>query len=230
MERQLLFLLDYDLRMEEPELLAHFHPFLIRPNTSTSCFVRPAAAIAPVYPTTPSRPATARSAACPAPVSGLLTPSPSPTHKAAGASPSYISAPTPLSRQQPQAYRASPVSSRSSSSPSSHLTDSDSDEDSYTSSRPSRRRLSPLAGRSSDKYAGAMPSSHGRRVSKGSLPLTPPPYSGYPTPQTDEHRQPLRTQRSGSFLRILEASKEIFSGGMTHRASKSNLRGTVEIA
>ncbi|KAL8280446.1 hypothetical protein RQP46_007094 [Phenoliferia psychrophenolica] len=225
MERQLLFLLDYDLRMDETELLAHFHPFLIRPNTSASCYVRPAAEPLPLaYPTTPSRNATARTTTtCPAPVTGLLTPSPSPIHKPMDSSPT---APSPLSRQQPQSYRASPASSRSSSSP---LSDSDSDEEAYATSRQTRRRLSPLAGRSSDKYAGSMPTSQGRRVAKSTVPLTPPSYSGYPTPQTDEHRQPLRTQRSGSFQRIYEASKEIFMPA--HRSSsKSNLRGTVEIA
>ncbi|BGO89816.1 hypothetical protein NBRC10512_007233 [Rhodotorula toruloides] len=37
MERQLLFLLDFDLRMDEAELLAHFYPFLPRePVASTS--------------------------------------------------------------------------------------------------------------------------------------------------------------------------------------------------
>ena len=229
MERQLLFLLDYDLRMDETELLAHFHPFLIRPNTSASCCVRPAEPVIPAYPTTPSRPATARST-CSAPITGLLTPSPSPIHKPAGSSPTYISAPTSLPRQHTQPYRASPASSLSSSSPAPNLTDSDSDEESYASSRPSRRRLSPLASRSSDKYAGAMPTSQGRRVAKSIVPLTPPSFSGYPTPQTEEHRQPLRTQRSGSFQRIYEASKEIFAGGMARSTSKSNLRGAVEIA
>ncbi|KAK4700375.1 PHO85 cyclin-1, partial [Phenoliferia sp. Uapishka_3] len=56
MERQLLFLLDYDLRMEEPELLAHFSPFLVQPYASTSCYVHPTEQlVSQKYPSTPSR-------------------------------------------------------------------------------------------------------------------------------------------------------------------------------
>ncbi|KAK4699113.1 hypothetical protein P7C70_g7152, partial [Phenoliferia sp. Uapishka_3] len=145
-----------------------------------------------------------------------LTPSPSPIHR----TPASSSVPALVSRRHLQTSRPSPASSRSTSSPNSHSTDSDSDDDSY-SSRQSSRRRSPV--RPLNKYAGAMPSSQGRRT----LPLTPPSYTGYPTPQTEEHRDtPLRTQRSGSFQRIFEASKGMIfsSGGAAHRSSKANVR------
>lgn len=44
MERQLLFLLDFDLRMDEAELLAHFHPFLPREPVASTSKTRPQSA------------------------------------------------------------------------------------------------------------------------------------------------------------------------------------------
>ncbi|BGP14108.1 hypothetical protein JCM10213_002405 [Rhodosporidiobolus nylandii] len=56
MERQLLFLLDFDLRMDESELLAHFEPFLPRePVASTSQLRVHAQVHAPAYETTTTR-------------------------------------------------------------------------------------------------------------------------------------------------------------------------------
>ena len=96
MERQLLFLLDYDLRMEESELLEHFRPFMRQPTASTSAAGgampmytrRPSLAGRPnlpptpqetpasLYPSTPRRGSLAHVKS-----SGMVTPSPSPTRR-----------------------------------------------------------------------------------------------------------------------------------------------------
>lgn len=207
MERQLLFLLDYDLRMEEPELLAHFHPFLRRSASAPA----PTYALAPVptpvsrvelvqYPTTPKRLA-------PAP-SGLLTPSPSPVSRGA----------------QPRSSSEQRVSPSSLSSGSSHSEQSssspDTDDERYT--RNTRR---PHPTQSSEKYAGTIPTSTTLRrsaSSKGPLfaaaaGVDDPSSSGYPTPSESARSQPLRTQRSGSLRQLYDAGKEIFAGN-GHRA------------
>lgn len=228
MERQLLFLLDYDLGMQESDLLEHFAPFLRRPVASTSRSSTRAPAPAPIdtqhhYPTTPTR----RPSLAPACDAGLLTPSPSPRR---------------ASHHQPQpaprsaAPRVSPTGSTSSGGDT--LSDdlhSGSDSDSMdvdprsASSRP--KRTSPLA-RSSSRLTPP------RRASKhlpSSAPLTPTdehsyPLPAYPTPPSSDRRpsypEPaLRTQRSGSFLRMtFEAGKGMLSGGLSHRQSKGNLK------
>lgn len=133
MERQLLFLLDYDLRMEESELLQHFAPFLRRPIASTSSNSAPSAS-------SPSRARTssvdARMEEC-YPVSPVRASAAGNTLMTPSASPHYT---TSTSRgQQPSlnvatltADRVSP--SGSSSSNESGLTedrgtDSEDDED-----------------------------------------------------------------------------------------------------
>ncbi|KAI5481383.1 hypothetical protein MNV49_005005 [Pseudohyphozyma bogoriensis] len=224
MERQLLFLLDYDLRMEEPELLAHFHPFLRNTVAAQHTYQYMAASVpremarpqvaAPQYPTTPRR-STVR-AACPPADTGLLTPSPSPVH---------------YSRATIAAHRPSPASSSSSSS-SEHYDgfSSDSGDEERYARGPSRRRASPSSHHttSSARYAAYIPSSQRRTPSKAPYvtPVTPSEdvyhNSGYPTPDSSEPtHQSLRSQRSGSLLRMYEAGKEAILG---HRGSKANLR------
>lgn len=74
MERQLLFLLDYDLRMDEPELLEHFAPFLCPPAVKS---------VAPLFhhATRPAPSTPVREPHCYTNSNGLLTPSPTPTSR-----------------------------------------------------------------------------------------------------------------------------------------------------
>lgn len=207
MERQLLFLLDYDLRMEESELLTHFAPFLRRPTASGSSH-RTRASIdeskmdlsSPHYPTTPRRSSH---------VTALLTPSPSPL-------PSRVRAPTSSSQ------RVSPVESCSSND--SGLTE---DHGSDSSAENGEDMELDHAGR------GRRPSSVAQYSIKGSnktysAPITPTDelssYSLNPLPTAEP---PLRTQRSGSFLRMYEVGKGMLnlgSNGLGSKASKGNLR------
>lgn len=237
MERQLLFLLDYDLRMDEPELLEHFQPFLRSPVASTSSrrvrAAEPSHSIegtkSPLqYPITPRR--------APACEVGLLTPSPSPTRPSRA---SHSSAPAiPTRRVGGSQQRVSPSGSSSSGETMSDDLGSDSGEElmdldhqqpssHYSSSIPATQQQS----RSSAKYAGNAPSSY-RRSKTSSAPVTPTDeissyalHSGYATPGSDSNspsRRPLeptlRNQRSGSFLRMTyEAGKGMLGG---NRSSK----------
>ncbi|KAM0750344.1 hypothetical protein T439DRAFT_314709 [Meredithblackwellia eburnea MCA 4105] len=234
MERQLLFLLDFDLRMEEPELLHHFQPFLRRPMASTSSGsfrarveARPSVTTAPPsYPTTPRRASNGKG---PSGAEGLLTPPPS-----ASRSSSSHRGRSPSSRP-----RISPADSSSSGETLSDDLESGSDEeDMDIDVRSSGRKYS----------AGPIPVTSALRAKvTSSGPVTPtdelPGYSiqgGYATPNTTDLNSrrpstasftetPLRTQRSGSFLRMYEAGKDLLSTGLGHRSSKNNLRSGVAV-
>lgn len=248
MERQLLFLLDFDLRMDEPELLEHFQPFLRRPvaSTSTASPYRPrqesrpslsGSITPPAYPTTPRR----SSAKGPSGAEGLLTPSPSPTR------PSQHSQ-SNVSRQRPTSShrRISPAESSSSGETMSDDLASDSGEDSHDLN-PRSAAVPASRSPTQRKYSNAPPLQTPLALRRGSVkvgasgPVTPPDdlpsysiHGGYATPNTGElsarrpsytGEPPLRTSRSGSFARMMEAGKDMFSGhGLGHRTSKNNLR------
>ncbi|ORY88516.1 hypothetical protein BCR35DRAFT_317590 [Leucosporidium creatinivorum] len=212
-ERQLLFLLDYDLRMDEEDLLHHFAPFLRRPvpSTSRSAATTPRASVSgesSSYPSTPAR----RTSADP----GLLTPSPSPRR------PSHIaSLPTPR-RTAPAPVPAAPVrvSPTSSSSGGETLSDDlgsdsdgmDVDPRAASSHRTSTRAPAPTKSSSRPRSAPLTP------TDDAPLPVyqlaTPERRPSYPEPA-------LRNQRSGSFLRMTyEAGKGMLSG----KSSRGNLK------
>lgn len=219
MERQLLFLLDYDLRMEESELLTHFAPFLRKPTASTSTLrtrstvTEPRVETSADYPTTPKRSNHV--------VTALLTPSPSPL---------------PSRTRVNSKSRVSPGSTSSNESGLTEDHGSDSSEDMEIDSRGvlSRRRNSPTQSR----YSGAQPSSVRRQAKVSSGPITPSDEvasytlgTGYATPlETSPIRRAsyvepsLRTQRSGSFLRIFEKIS-----GVGHRSNKTNLPSDVDV-
>lgn len=227
MERQLLFLLDYDLRMDESELLAHFQPFLRRPVASTSTYqprsermeAKSSSLDAPAqYPVTPRR-----SLAKPSVDAGLLTPSPSPTRHSSHMSSSSNARRAAITSPQ----RVSPAGSSSSGGTMSDDLGSDSGEEEMDLDSAAYRRqtrASPPQSRSTAKYAGNQPTSS-RRSSKPS-----PSYPVTPTDDADYRRvEPtLRSQRSGSFLRMTyEVGKGMLSGGLPslgHRSSKLNLK------
>ncbi|KAK4046451.1 PHO85 cyclin-1 [Microbotryomycetes sp. JL201] len=123
-ERQLLFLLDYDLRMDEEDLLEHFAPFLRRVASSS----KPRASVSSdssYYPSTPSRRQSSEPQAYPTPTSrrpshlaSLPTPrrtAPSaPVSTSSSARSSMSTASSSLScsaSQQTQQQRVSPASS-----------------------------------------------------------------------------------------------------------------------
>ncbi|KAI5479847.1 G1/S-specific cyclin PLC1 [Pseudohyphozyma bogoriensis] len=226
MERQLLFLLDFDLRMDEPELIYHFSPFLRRPLASTSTYV-PRSEVKTAhsnYPTTPTqhRP----SAVATAHDSGMLTPEPSPTRPTAGAS--LALPPRRGSVASSLKDEVSPATSSSSGGTYSAEEASDSDDgmdvDPRVASRAGRpptlnisnlRRPSFQVGAGgpitpTDELPGyqiglqATPPQSGRRGSYGGEP-------------------PLRTQRSSSFLRMMEAGKDMITG---KTKSQSHLRSS----
>ncbi|GAA5869202.1 hypothetical protein JCM8547_005167 [Rhodosporidiobolus lusitaniae] len=243
MERQLLFLLDYDLRMEESDLLEHFAPFLRRSSTSrqqlssyasSSASYQQQASRAPApaqlaspytpAPSTPVRRPSNVNTSCPPPAdSGYLTPPPS----------ARRTSPHTSSRQQqnpsyrrPQNVRVSPTESNSSGGTLSDVESDLSDLDSPR--RPSASR----AHSSSSRLATPQRSSTRSGVS--SLPVTPTDEVSFYSATT---REPLRTQRSGSFLRMAyESGKAAFgrssfsgpspSSGGKHQPS----RGGIEIA
>ncbi|KAL8277043.1 hypothetical protein RQP46_010577 [Phenoliferia psychrophenolica] len=253
MERQLLFLLDFDLRMDEPELLEHFQPFLRRPVASTSAAPsfrtarqsesRPSltgSITPPAYPTTPRR-----STKAPSGAEGLLTPSPSPTRPSTHSSSSNQA--SSRARSSSSHRRISPSDSSSSGETMSDDLASDDDDDHLSARAPSSRRGSAQHQSGDRKYSAGgpfqTPLSSGA-LRRGSVkvtasgPVTPtddlPSYTihgGYATPNTGEMparrpsfgEPPLRTSRSGSFARMYEAGKDIFSG-VRHSSSKTNLR------
>ncbi|BGP52177.1 PHO85 cyclin-1 [Rhodotorula kratochvilovae] len=220
MERQLLFLLDYDLRMDEAELLHHFAPFLRRaaPVASTSR-AQYAATTSPSYyaqqqqlaPSTPQRKVELST--------GYLTPPPSARQAAHH--------PAPRARQpQPAAHtRVSPAESQSSGGTLSDVESDFSDREYESSARAIRtaRVSSRPAPSSSSKPSTPPRRNSGNKSGASSLPVTPtddvPPYVSavHPAEQQQQRRpsfEPLRTQRSGSFLsRAFEQSQRMLSRG-----------------
>ncbi|GAA5884377.1 hypothetical protein JCM6882_002249 [Rhodosporidiobolus microsporus] len=240
MERQLLFLLDYDLRMEEADLVHHFAPFLRRapvastsrqqysstsyaahssPSSSSTRQPAPAQLASPYNPAAPSTPhrrpsPAAVNTSCPplAAETGYLTPPPSARR---------TSPPTHSSRQQTTPYsrphshrpanlahpRVSPTESNSSGGTLSDVESDLSDlECSPSPSRPSNPR--------SYSTSSRLTATPQRRSTPGtsSLPVTPtdevsPYISAHP-----HSREPLRTQRSGSFLRMAYEQGKGFLG------------------
>lgn len=208
MERQLLFLLDYDLRMDESELLTHFEPFLRRPVASTSS-LRPRSldaspiAVPAQYPTTPRR----AHASSQSKDAGLLTPSPSPRR------PTHISSSNPSRRSVP-AYqqRVSPTASSSSGETMSDDLSSEESCDDMDLSPNGHSRQSSYPFCRSSRPGPVTPTDQQH-------PYATPPSSSSP-PRSSRVDPALRSQRSGSFLRMTyEAGK-----GMLHFASKPSLR------
>jgi hypothetical protein len=124
MEKQLLYLLDYDLRMSEDELLLHFAPFLPKPRATSAATTlgvgRPHHAMrmpslescassvgdSPM-PVTPKR-----GASIAIPAHGLATPSPSPTRRSASEHPGDMSSsPRHVTTRAGVRQRISPPSS-----------------------------------------------------------------------------------------------------------------------
>ncbi|GAA6050342.1 hypothetical protein JCM3770_002972 [Rhodotorula araucariae] len=216
MERQLLFLLDYDLRMDEAELLHHFAPFLRRApvaSTSGAGYAAPSHYVQqqpqPCAPATPQRKAD----------SGYLTPPPSArraAHHHAG----------PRARQpQPAPHtRVSPAESHSSGGTLSDVESDFSDREYESQAR--AIRTARVSSRPAPSFSSSKPNTpprrnsglsslHHHKTGASSLPVTPtddvPPYISavHPAAQEQQPRrpslEPLRTQRSGSFLsRALE--------------------------
>lgn len=234
MERQLLFLLDYDLRMEESDLLAHFAPFLRRsqapPIASTSRSTSQQAyysqqLASPLYkPSTPPRRASGAvgPSSCDDSTTGYLTPPPSARRPSAPATSSSSSSRSRSTRQQPTA-RPSPAGSNSSGGTLSDLDSSD--EMDY--STPSRRERTESSSSSQRLYVTP---SRKQSSSSSSLPVTPTdevsPYSSAHPLQS----QPLRTQRSGSFLRMAyEQGKGMLSRQQQSQKLAHNSSSRVEI-
>ncbi|GAA5840011.1 hypothetical protein JCM9279_005241 [Rhodotorula babjevae] len=221
MERQLLFLLDYDLRMDEAELVHHFAPFLRRagPVASTSRAQYAAPLPASHYaqqaqqqqqqqraaaPTTPQRKAEHLQA------SGYLTPPPSARRSTVQAAPSQA-------RERQQAVSRARDSPAESPSSGGTLSDVESDfsdrEMEYEQPAPaavrSTTRMSSRPVRSSSAKPVTPPRLASAHKSSSSLPVTPtddvPPYASAVHPGEQDQRRPsfeqlLRAQRSGSFL------------------------------
>ncbi|GAA5983020.1 hypothetical protein JCM10908_006870 [Rhodotorula pacifica] len=251
MERQLLFLLDYDLRMDEAELIHHFAPFMRQesPVASSSRAPAPAPALAEPkipMPCTPPRSSSPREQAAsyptPPPSSAATRRTSPPT---SSQSKHAASSAHPRSRSQPQQqpYRRNPayVSPADSDSSGGTLSDIESDlsdrDCDLRSTAPAVRLSSRSrhaynlsnASRVSPTTAAAAAASMPRRdsdytiKSSSSLPVTPvdevsPSAYAYSTkmqsfasPPTSE---PLRSQRSGSFLRMAyEQGKGMLSRG-----------------
>ncbi|KAM0750352.1 hypothetical protein T439DRAFT_356984 [Meredithblackwellia eburnea MCA 4105] len=247
MERQLLFLLDYDLRMDEAELIFHFQPFM-RPAASpiTSGFFRTVAdtynaltspAASPAFPATPTR----RAGKAPAPSDGLLTPSPSPTRLTSGSFTTTAPRARPMPSQRPR-HRYSPAESSSSGATLSDDLESISSEEEAspaveyrrTTAQPSRRSASPPYHRDAKQHRAGAPTRRGQFKANG--PVTPTDemasysiYGGYATPNTGDLKpkeDPWTSQKStgASFLRMVEAGKDLISSGLGHRTSRNNLR------
>ncbi|GAA5967545.1 hypothetical protein JCM3765_007388 [Sporobolomyces pararoseus] len=266
MERQLLFLLDYDLRMEESDLLTHFAPFLRRasPVASTSRSTsqqnyysqsqqQQQQLASPYKPSTPPR--RASGVAVPSDSTGYLTPPPSARRPSSSAT-----APTSSRRSSRHHHHQVPhprVSPAGSSSSGGTLSDVDSsDEMEYehpqqlqqqqqrssvvTPSRSSTRQRTHSSSSSSQQ-----PQQSSRlyvtptRKSPSSLPVTPTdevsPYTAaHPLSSQQQSQQPtsqpLRSQRSGSFLKMAwESGKGMVSrnhhqqsGQIKHSHSRSN--------
>ncbi|KAI5481852.1 G1/S-specific cyclin PLC1 [Pseudohyphozyma bogoriensis] len=242
MERQLLFLLDFDLRMDESELVHHFHPFLRRPVPSTSSH-RPRSEVRVAHrdtasPSSPRRASTSHpvtpqarrpsavSTACPMP-EGLLTPEPSPTRPTAvPGRRSSVHTAAPISRAVPAPLRVSPTGSTSSGGDT--LSDDLESEDEEMEVDP--RSYSTDRRGSVPRYTAPITSYRRPSLKVGAYgPITPkdesPAYTpAYATPPDSGRRDsygsvepPLRTQRSGSFLKGM---KEMLS----RQSSKPDLR------
>ena len=207
MEKQLLYLLDYDLRMTEDELCFHFQPFmkrrvpahmgsfssLARPTLShripslESCGSSPAAS---PYPVTPKRPSRSQAEYAKGSIPSMPTPSPSPRRSSHNQS-------SPYARRQAQ-RRVSPSSSD--------------DEMEYQSEEAadSRRRPARSAGQPNRKPAAAQypataaPSAH--------LPLNLP----FTMSELQSGRPTLRSKSSSSnlinsvkgYLKTLQGGRE----------------------
>ncbi|GAA5840178.1 hypothetical protein JCM11251_005938 [Rhodosporidiobolus azoricus] len=255
MERQLLFLLDYDLRMEESDLVHHFAPFLRRaPVASTSGQQYTTSSYAahghaspsqlprqpspaqlaspynPSAPATPHRPS-AVNTSCPPVETGYLTPPPS----ARRTSPASRQHSTPYSRPSSSNLRAphprvSPTGSNSSGGTLSDV-ESDLSDLEYSPSPSSAHR--PSGSRAYSSSSSRLTSTPQRRGTPGSssLPVTPTdevsPYSAA-HPHLHSRGEPLRTQRSGSFLRMAYEQgkgflgRSSFSGPSKHSHSHSH--------
>ncbi|GAA5956823.1 hypothetical protein JCM21900_004353 [Sporobolomyces salmonicolor] len=251
MERQLLFLLDYDLRMEESDLLTHFAPFLRRPVASTSRSYYASQQLqeqlaSPYHPSTPTRRSSAAvsSSSCEAQSTGYLTPPPSARRPSAAQ-------PSSSRRHQPHP-RVSPTESNSSGGTLSDVDSSDEmNLDPRTplrSSVASSKRSSVVASSASTSKLLVTPISRRGSSAKSSssgtssLPVTPTdeisPYSAAhlvdarrPSyhPQQPHDTLPgvsLRSQRSGSFLRM---AYEQGKGMLSRSAAKGQPSQRVEV-
>ncbi|KAK4047661.1 PHO85 cyclin-1 [Microbotryomycetes sp. JL221] len=270
-ERQLLFLLDYDLRMDEEDLLQHFAPFLRRVASSS----KPRASVSSEssYPSTPSRRTSApldqytpsSSPRRPSHLASLPTPrrhvaaqqqqqqlstSASSSARSSMSAASSATSSSQHQQQQQQQQRISPTGSSASSGGDTLSDAGESDGEDVamdmdvprttttTTSRPSSTSTTTPTRISTRPVAQCASS----RRTQG--PLTPtdyemPPYtsltsatlidgerrssnssinSGSTTTSFDQ--QALKTQRSGSFLRMYEAGKGMLSG----KSSRTNLR------
>ncbi|GAA5822148.1 hypothetical protein JCM5353_006247 [Sporobolomyces roseus] len=247
MERQLLFLLDYDLRMEESDLLAHFAPFLRRSQappvastsraTSQQAYYSQQQLASPLYnnnkPSTPPRRASGAvgpsSSSCEDSTTGYLTPPPSARRPSAPSSSSSSSRTRSARQQQSQPQpRPSPAGSNSSGGTLSDLDSSD-EMDYTTTTTPSRRERTQSSSSSQRLYVTP---SRKQSSSSSSLPVTP---TDEVSPYTSAHplqSKPLRTQRSGSFLRMAyEQGKGMLSRQQHQQSQKlsSHNNSRVEI-
>ncbi|GAA5847424.1 hypothetical protein JCM3766R1_002236 [Sporobolomyces carnicolor] len=268
MERQLLFLLDYDLRMDEADLLTHFAPFL-RPvaSTSTSRYY-PQQLASPYKPSTPPRrtsAAAATDAYLTPPPSGRrpsTTPSSSSTSSTAVASAQTSRRSSRQHHQQQQHYaRVSPAASNSSGGTLSDVDSSDEMEYEHeqrqqragttttttvvTPSRSSTRQRTRSHHQQQQQQQQATEPGSSRlfvtptRKSPSSLPVTPTdevsPYTAaHPLQQQQQAAtsQPLRSQRSGSFLKMAweQGKGMIHSSSSSAKQSHSRSHSRVEIA
>lgn len=251
MERQLLFLLDYDLRMDEAELVHHFAPFMASPVASTS---RAAAATTPPCTPPPAASSSPSSSRRPSPrereraQAAASYPTP-PSSSARRSTPPSSQSTTHVDRSQRYHHRApayvSPTDSNSSGGTLSDIESDLSDRDcDLRSAAPPPVRLSsrsrhayrvstaaPVVPRRDSDYAN-------KTGACSSLPVTPvdevsPSAYVYSTkmqslaspPPSAAAAEPLRSQRSGSFLRMAyEQGKGMLSRGHNGHAVKQPLR------
>ncbi|SGY17863.1 BQ5605_C015g07919 [Microbotryum silenes-dioicae] len=224
MERQLLFLLDYDLRIVEEELVEHFAPFLRRPVASTSRHpyresTRPSvssasASMNAVAPRTPSR-RSSTATTQKGRETGLLTPSPTPGRRSSNATSSTSASssrrPSVISSQHRP--RVSPTGSSSSGDTLSDDFQSVSDDEEMMDLETSRGQHAPHGSiPRSQKIAYQMSAQAAGAARRGvhAAPLTPTDdMPSYPIAYADEMAADavVRTQRSNSFLRMLEVGK-----------------------
>ncbi|GAA5902529.1 cyclin family protein [Sporobolomyces salmoneus] len=264
MERQLLFLLDYDLRMEESDLLTHFSPFLRRstspPVASTSRSTSQSnyysqqqqQLASPYKPSTPPRRVSTNVTSS---EGGYLTPPPSARRPSSSAAPTSSRRSSRHHQQVPHP-RVSPAGSNSSGGTLSDVDSSDELEEYEQPSRSSstsvvtpsrtstRQRTNSShttsASESSSSRLYVTPTST-RKSPSSSLPVTPTdevsPYTAAHQPLREQQQQatsqPLRSQRSGSFLKMAwESSKGIVSRqstagpqGIKHSTSRVEIVG-----
>lgn len=260
MERQLLFLLDYDLRMDEAELVHHFAPFMASPVASTS---RAAAAAATPSCTPPA--ASSSSSRRPSPRErergqvAASYPTPSSSSSARRSTPPSSQSTTDRSQRYHHHRAPAYVSPTDSNSSGGTLSDIESDlsdrEGDLRSTAPAPVRLSSRSrhayhlSNASSSTAAAAAAAVPRRDSDytahksaySSLPVTPvdevsPSAYVYstkmqslaspPPSSASAATEPLRSQRSGSFLRMAyEQGKGMLSRGHNgHAAVKQPLR------